>query len=227
MFEINAVDMVPITFTPTSEVQGEATIINSILSDAADYDGPRALLDTGTFASCTDQLQLLHNYVAFGPKNPSPIRLMPATENSDATPKGVGYLHVPSPTAPGGFLAIRTFYHPALRTTAIDERDFVKAMDAKKEDYTGETMHKSHEACTFTYQCHHRLCRVQDIVVEGILVQDKAYTMPLIPPITGQTLSPIQTLIDSDPEFADDCKQATIQNIYAYQELQYESLREG
>ncbi len=46
-----------------------------------------------------------------------------ATEGSDAVPEGYGYLHVPCPNA-AGYLAVRTFYHPMLRTTVIDERDF-------------------------------------------------------------------------------------------------------
>ena len=50
--------------------------------------------------------------------------------------------------------------------------------------------------------------------------------MPLIAPINDKNNSSrIQDLIDSDPEFAADCEHATIQNIYAYQEIKSEHLR--
>ena len=71
----------------------------------------RAQLDTGAFATCTDQLHMLHNYRQFDDSFPCPIRLLPATENSDTVPIGVGYLHIPARTHEG-FLAVRTFYHP-------------------------------------------------------------------------------------------------------------------
>jgi len=45
---------------------------------------------------------------------------MPATVDSDAVPKGVGYLHVPAKNAQG-HLAVQMFYTPCLRTTVIDE----------------------------------------------------------------------------------------------------------
>jgi len=58
---------------------------------------------------------------------------MPATVNSDAIPKGVGYLHDPAKNAQG-YLLVQTFYAPYLRTTVIDKRDIVKAAKIRVKD---------------------------------------------------------------------------------------------
>ena len=49
---------------------------------------PRAQNDTGAFVSCTDQKHLLHDYISFNLSHPCPIRLIPATDGSDAVPIG-------------------------------------------------------------------------------------------------------------------------------------------
>lgn len=48
----------------------------------------RANLDTGAWASCTNQRKFIHNYRQFTPENPCPITLKPASEGSDAVPEG-------------------------------------------------------------------------------------------------------------------------------------------
>jgi len=59
---------------------------------------------------------------------------MPATADSDAIPKGVGYLHVPAKNAQG-FLPVQTFYAPYLCTAVVNERDLVKAARYKSKTY--------------------------------------------------------------------------------------------
>lgn len=86
----------------------------------------RAQIDTGAFVSCTGLKHIIHNYREFSPRYLCPIHMQPVTQGSDAIPEGVGYLHVPCPNAMG-FLPVRTYYHPMLRTTVIDERDFIRA----------------------------------------------------------------------------------------------------
>jgi len=54
---------------------------------------------------------MLHGYQEFTRSRPSPVKMMPATVNSDAVPKGVGYLHVPAKNAQG-YLSVQTFYTP-------------------------------------------------------------------------------------------------------------------
>lgn len=132
---INAIDIHRVQWTPSSDVRTEEPKgppepgSDPNLTDF-DPDAIRAQINTGAFATCTDQLHMLHDYQEFNESHPSPIRLLPATENSDAVPQGYGYLHVPAHNSQG-FLAVRTFYHPSLRTTVIDERDFVKAAGHK------------------------------------------------------------------------------------------------
>jgi len=75
---------------------------------------------------------------------------MPATVDSDAVPKGVGYLHVPARNAQG-CLPVQTFYTPYLCTTVIDERDLVKAAKIQVKDNRSDSIAKHKDAGTFTY----------------------------------------------------------------------------
>ena len=124
---VNSIKLPKEVWVPVPDIEMEAPELPPE-ADApiVDYfDGPdtvRAQIDTGAFVSCTDQLHMIHDYQAFSAKFPCPVRLQPATEGSDATPEGFGYFHVPAHNEKG-FLAVRVFYHPALRATVIDERD--------------------------------------------------------------------------------------------------------
>ena len=109
--------------------------------DDDDPDVVRAQIDSGAFASCTDQRHMLHNFREFTASFPCPVVLQPASDGSDIVPKGVGYLHVPSPNAQG-HIAVRTFYHPSLRTTVIDERDFLRFDGQKPKDFSGDRIKK-------------------------------------------------------------------------------------
>lgn len=186
-----------------------------------DPDGLRAQLDTGASVSCTDQLQLLHNYVAFTPANPSPVRLLPATVDSDALPQGFGYLHIPAPTVQG-FLAIRAFYTPALCTTVIDERDIIIAAGVSPSDILSESINKHYKSATFTYRASHKLKRSLDVLLYGVLRNGKSYTDVLIPPFTGNSVS---DLAAKDPTFIQDCERTALFHIHSYQEHQYALLR--
>ena len=109
---------------------GPATGFPDIISESSPHSqhmhSPRAQIDTGAFVTCTDLLHMLHGYTGFSESSPCPVRLLPATVGSDATPKGYGFLHVPA-RKKIGFLSVRTFYTPILRTTVIDERDLIQA----------------------------------------------------------------------------------------------------
>ena len=198
--------------------------------DDYDPDAFRAQIDTGAFASCTDQIHMLHDYKTFTRENPCPVRLLPASEGSDVVPFGVGYLHIPAMNELG-HIAVRTFYHPSLRTTVIDERDFLKSSGHRPTDFKGSRIEKHFNAGTFTFTGTHRLQKSQDVNIHGVLIHGKCYTGALIPPnlpkecpwATPATSSEAAML--ADPEFAEECKKATIQAIYAYQEDQYSTLR--
>ncbi|GAX10430.1 hypothetical protein FisN_21Lu161 [Fistulifera solaris] len=194
-------------------------------------DAPRAQIDTGAFISCTNLLHLLHRYRPFTSQFRCPVRLLPATEGSDAVPHGFGYLHVPCRHAPSGYLAIRTFYHPSLRTTVIDERDIIRAYGYSVKDFKTELFTKHHDQGTFTLRCHHRLRTTDDVYFDGILLHAKCYTHALIPPDLPAD-HPLATPVTSsdkmllhDPTFASDCERATVFQIYSWQEKEYARLR--
>jgi hypothetical protein len=174
----------------------------------------RAQIDTGAFVTCTDRKDMLHGYKEFTSKRPCPVRLLPATVNSDCVPKGYGYLHVPANNV-NRFLAVRAFYTPALRTTVIDERDLIQAAGHSPKDIESENIKKFYDAGTFTYHAAHKMKRSFDVVVHGVLRNGKCYTNELIPPYSDDTKD--QVLAD-DPEFQDDCTNASLLHVYAFQE---------
>ena len=221
-FGINAIDTSNFPILPGDDIE-------SMTFQAHDETVPRAQLDTGAFASCTNQQHLLHNYRAFGPSFPSPVRLLPATDGSDAVPEGFGYLHVPA-ACHDGYIAVRTFYHPSLRTTVIDERDFIKGLGSQKRDFRGETIEKHYRTGTFTYTCYH-VDKPRNIVVGGVLINDKCYTHELIAPVlppdhpAATPLNSIPLAMDEDPEFRDAVERATIFYIHSWQEDAYARIR--
>jgi len=215
MSSINVVDIHRLSWSPAADVQVET--VADQLDD--DLDVIRAQVDTGAHVSCTDQLHMLHDYRDFTQSLPSPVKLMPATVGSDAVPKGFGYLHVPAKNTKG-FLAVQTFYTPYLRTTVIDKRDLVKASNAWVTDIESDSITKHKDAGTFTYHAKHRMNSSKDVIILGILIDDKCYTGALIPPdldpsdpkATPATSSALA--IESDPEFAEQCRKATILAIH-------------
>ena len=99
---------------------------------------------------------MLHDYREFSATFPCPVKLEPAKEGSDIYPQGVGYLHVPAING-RGHISVRTFYSPSLRTTVIDERDFLRSHCTKPSDFLGERIQKFSDAGTFVYHATHRL----------------------------------------------------------------------
>jgi len=181
--------------------------------------------------SCTDQLHMLHSYRDFTRSLPSPVNLLPATVGSDAVPKGVGYLHVPAKNAQG-FLSVQTFYTPYLRTTVIDKRDLVKASNVRVKDIESDSITKHKDAGTFTYHAKHRMNSSKDVIIHGVLIDDKCCTGALIPPDLNPSdpkATPATSSIlalESDPEFAEQCQKATVLAIHGYHKAVETQLRE-
>jgi len=100
---------------------------------------------------------------------------MPATIDSDAVPKGIGHLHVPAKNAQG-YLAVPTFYTPCLCTMVIDERDLVKAAKINIKDIKSDSIMKHKDAGTFTYHAKHRMKASKDVIVHGVLIDNKCYS---------------------------------------------------
>ncbi len=210
---------------PASTSSPVSTPINSLQRDS-----PRAHLDTAAFASVTDLKHMLHDYQEFSSSHPCPVLLQPATEGSDTRSLGFGYLHVPAETY-AGYIAIRTFYHPTLRTTVIYERDFIKAIGLAPSDYQGSTLIKFDEAGSWTHTNFNQKSEQNNLVIHGVLWHGKCYTQPLIPPSLpidhpqATAATSHHVALTEDPEFAEACTTATIQNIFLYQEKAYQELR--
>ena len=186
-------------------------------------EGHHAAMDTAAWVSCTGYKNILWGYREFSADYPCPISLAPATHGSDVKPVGWGYAHVPADTV-DGFIPVRMFHTPKLRTTVIDERDFVRAAGANPRKYTTQSIVKYPDTGKCTFHAEHHLRKNQDIKVYGVLVDGKCYTNALIPPTVDAThpdASPtnsIDVLKQDDSDFADACARATIQTIAAYQE---------
>lgn len=213
--EINAVDDGIRPHARLPEMSSDFT------DEEAINDVYRAQIDTGAWVSCTGELHLLHDYTKFGDKNPCPVKLMPATDGSDATPRGIGYLHVRAPNE-AGFLAVECFYHEKLRGTLIDERDLIIAAGTSPKWIEGETIQKFYESGKWTWTAKHKTKKALNIVVHGILVDGKCFTDDLILPTSNKKIKEKKR---DDPEFEEACKRATLFNIFAHQEKEYEKLR--
>ena len=119
-------------------------------------------------------------YREFGPDFPCPIWLLPAKEGSDTIPKGAGFLHVRAPVDEG-YLAVRVFYHPQLRTTVVNEHDLLRTMGRNDKDFKSERLQKYYDAGTWTFTGSHYVSKARKVVVHGVLMAGKCYTHELIP----------------------------------------------
>ena len=182
----------------------------------------RAQLDTGAHATCTDQLDYLHDYISFDRDNPCPVRLMPATQGSDAVPHGYGYLHVPY--GDNSYISIKCFYHPKLRTTVIDERDIVKGFGYKPKEFKSDCIEKFHDHGTFVYKAIHRMRTKKNVYLDGILRNGKCYSHPLIPVLNDANINRLASQDISMSTFKNDCEQAIICAIHLHQTAEYAKL---
>ena len=198
---VNTIDVAEILETPHADVlleEEEAIGIQHLPQDTMisainksmirneggvlyDPDLDRAQMDTGTMASVTGKLHILHHYRPFTKDFPCPIRLKPATEGSDTTPKGMGYMFIEAPNEEG-FLAAQTFYHPDIRTTVINEQDLVRSPNSKPSDFRSERLEKHHDSGTWTYTGYHKIKSSKNVVVHGVVIDGKCYTHGLILP---------------------------------------------
>jgi len=100
------------------------------------------------------------------------------------------------------------------------------------KDIESDSITKHKDAGTFTYHAKHRKNTSKDVIVHGILIDDKCHTGALIPPdlspadhnATPATLSILA--LESDPEFAEQCRKATMLAIHGYHEVVETQLRE-
>jgi len=151
--------------------------------------------------------------------------------NSNAVPKGCGYLHIP-PHNEHGFLAVRTFCTLLLRTTLVDERDLFKAAGHKAKDMMSEKIAKHCDTGTFTCHGRHKLKSTKDVIMHGVLLNGKCYTNALIPPDVSPdsdnaTVHNSSVLaMQADPAFAKECEKAALCAMCGHQEAKSHKLRE-
>jgi len=99
------------------------------------------------------------------------------------------------------------------------------------KDIESDSITKHKDAGTFTYHAKHCM-NSRDVIIHGILIDDKYYTGVLIPPdldpsdpkATPATSSILA--LESDPEFAEQCQKATTLAIHRYHEAVKTQLRE-
>jgi len=137
------------------------------------------------------------------------------------------------PRTPKVFLlTVQTFYTACLRTTAINERDLVKASNARVKDIESDSITKHKDAGAFTHCAKHRMNSSKDVIINGILIDDKCYTGALIPPDLNPSdpkatpATSIVLALESDPEFAEQCRKATVLALYECQAAVEAQLRE-
>ena len=105
----------------------EINTIKNTPNTEFDPDNIRGQIDTGTKASCTNMLFLLHDYRAYTSRQPSRIRLTAAIDNGNDSaiiPEGEGYLFVPANNKQG-HIRVKTYYSPSLTSTLISENSIM------------------------------------------------------------------------------------------------------
>jgi hypothetical protein len=101
-FDFKTVTISIVHFVTAPDTVVDDTYKTALLTDT---DGTvRGQIDIGSFASWTDQLDFIHDFVKYS--NSHPLTLQPAVGGSDTIPSGYGYLHVPCPSIPLFYLPI-------------------------------------------------------------------------------------------------------------------------
>ena len=115
-----------------------------------------------------------------------------------------------------------------MRTTVINEQDFLRASGRTVKEFRFERLEKFHEAGTWTFTASSYHSKPRDIIVHGILLAGKCYTHPLIPCYEDEVVdAAVASLKIQDPDFADECKRAAAYSVFLHQEADYERLRDN
>jgi len=100
------------------------------------------------------------------------------------------------------------------------------------KDIESDSITKHKDADTFTYHAKHCKSSSKDVIIHGILINDKCYAGALIPPDLDPSdpkATPANSSIlalESDPEFAEQCRKATVLAIHGYHKAVETHLRE-
>ena len=221
------------------------------------YGEIKAHLDTGAKVTVSNLKYILHNYKPYTCSFKCPVRLIGAIDKTNVVyPEGEGFLHIPAEVHKG-YIRVRCYYSPRLTSTLLSENDVIRhrnpsqfsgqtlrkhyAIDDKSllshlsndpKFSSGDRLY-DYENGNFTLTCHHKLSSSQNIVLRGSICSGQCYTQPLILPDLPSD-HPQATIYNSsakakadDPLYAEDVKLALLENIYTWQQTQYETLMDN
>ena len=130
------------------------------------------------------------------------IQLLLATELSNTVIVGMGCTHMLALNS-DRLLPIRTFFHPLLWTTVINEQDLLQANGRNVCELSSELLKKHHGAGTWTFAVSSYHKESRRVVVHGILLARKCNAHPLIPCFEDEMVrSAVVSLRVDDPDFA-------------------------
>ena len=183
----------------------------------------RAQIDTGADITCTNLIDVIHNYKPYTKEFPCQLKLVGAINSTEGVyPHGEGYLHVPAAND-NGYTRVRCIYSPTLSSTLISEDDFIRSNPKLKlRDYTIE-IYKFHDTNKLTIRCKHRLDDNKTIIIHGVISFGKSYTQPLIMPDLlphpprATPYNSLEQALSHDEQFAKNCFTATVNKIHVFQ----------
>jgi len=145
----------------------------------------RGQIDTGATVSCSNAKHLFHNYREYNAKFKSPVRLCAAIDrkhndrNSSIVPEGEGYLLIPAMNI-DGYIPVRAFYSPHLTSTLIGDNCIMGTSKKDHQQFATQSLVKYLSHSTFSIICHHKLKKSKDIQIDGVLIDNKCFTHPLV-----------------------------------------------
>ena len=193
----------------------------------------RGQLDTGADLTCTNLIEILHDYKSYSKSFPCRIKLVGAIDSTDGVyPHGEGYIHVPADSHLG-FIRIRCVYSPHLSSTLISEDDIIRSNPyLKLKEYT-TAIYKYHDAGSVSIICTNHKKPSLTVAIHGILSHGKSYTQPLHMPNLpahrprATIYNSFDKALQEDKTFAKHCQSATIDQIQLYQDRAQTHVREA
>ena len=115
-----------------------------------------AHIDTGADLTCTNLIEILHDYCPYSKSFPCRIKLVGALDSNNGTyPLGEGYIHVPA-AIKQGYVRIQCVYSPQLSSTLISEDDIIRSNpNLRLCDYT-TIIYKYYDAGSISIVCTNR-----------------------------------------------------------------------
>ena len=136
-----------------------------------------AHIDGGAMASTTHRKELLAHYRPIT----NPQTVLRVADDSPHHPIGEGYLKVPSPTAPTGYILVKTFHTPTLPTTIVSPY-----ATGRQHHCHGYTTVTNFDGSNCSIRLRHSRRSAEDILLPVHLRQGLLYSSPLLIPSTSE-----------------------------------------